>query len=712
MAKYGKDYDLDDQEIDTQELSGIIKAEMDDARDFIDQVGNERSENTDYYLGSEPYATSELQSEYISTDVRDSVLFMLPSIMRTFFGSKKIVEFIPHGPEDIEVAEQQTDYINYVISQKNNGFQVMYNAFKDALVRKSGFVKAYYDEGLTVTNHSYTGLTPTQRDALLADEEIEVVSEKGETMSREIYDPQEQKEITQEIPLRYDMRIRRVRRNNKVCIDAIPPEEILIARDARTIETASYVAHRRMMTISELVQMGYEYDEVASFAGGGNYMDPETQIEIQARNPFSDMSGPDRPDNNEVYYVEHYLNYDLDNDGIDEKIKICTIGEGCNILDVEPCDHLPIVMFCPDPEPHTVIGSCPADYLKPIQAAKSQIMRDSLDSLGHAIFPRYAVVEGQVNLEDLMNTDIGQPVRQRAPGQIQALTTPFVGKEAFGVLNYLDNVKEERTGISKASMGLNADALQSSTKAAVVGTMSAAQGRIELICRHFAETGLKPLFKIVNNLVIRNQNEEDVFRLNNKFIPVDPRVWDTDKDLQVNVAISKNSDDEKAAVLANVLGKQEMILKELGPGNPLVSGQQYANAMSKFIELAGFKDAQQFINTEVPEPSPPAPEDMKPDPQELLAMAEGEKAKATAQKAIVDAENDRLKILMDDDFKRDQASADALIKIMELNAKYGTQITMAEINAYLERDKEEIRQRSKLGGGIGQNTPGDQQIPQ
>ena len=151
MAKYGKDYDLDDQEIDTQELSGIIKAEMDDARDFIDQVGNERSENTDYYLGSEPYATSELQSEYISTDVRDSVLFMLPSIMRTFFGSKKIVEFIPHGPEDIEVAEQQTDYINYVISQKNNGFQVMYNAFKDALVRKSGFVKAYYDEGLTLS---------------------------------------------------------------------------------------------------------------------------------------------------------------------------------------------------------------------------------------------------------------------------------------------------------------------------------------------------------------------------------------------------------------------------------------------------------------------------------------------------------------------------------------------------------------------------------
>ncbi len=707
---YGNDIDKDDKEIDTQELSGIIKAEMDDARDFIDQVGNERSENTDYYLGAEPDATSELQSEYISTDVRDSVLFMLPSIMRTFFGTKKIVEFVPHGPEDVQLADQQTEYINYVITQKNNGFQVMYNAFKDALVRKSGFVKAYFDESLEVSNHSYTGLTPTQRDALLADEEVEVVSESGEEMQSMEYDPMEQKEIVQKLPLKYDMKIRRVRRKDKVCIDAIPPEEILIAREARTIETASYVAHRRMMTISELVAMGYDLEEVQQYSGGGNYMDPETQIEIQARNPLSDVSGPDRADSNEVYYVEHYLNYDLDNDGIDEKIKICTIGEGCNILHIEPCDRLPIVMFCPDPEPHTVIGSCPADYLKPIQASKSQIVRDSLDSLGHAIFPRYAVVEGQVNLEDLMNTDIGQPVRQRAPGQIQTLTTPFVGKEAFTMLNYLDNVKEERTGLSKASMGLNAEHLQSATKAAVVGTMSAAHGRIELICRHFAETGLKPLFKIVNDLVIRNQNEEDVFRLNNEFIPVDPRVWDTDKDLQVNVAISKNSDDEKAAVLANVLQKQEMILEKLGPNNPLVTGQQYSNAMSKFIELAGFKDAQQFINTTVEPTPPPDPAMMKPDPQEMLAMAEGEKAKASAQKAIVDGENDRLKILMDDDFRRDQASADAILKIMELNAKYGTQLTMAEINAYLERDKEELRQRSKFGGGIGQNSPTDTQV--
>ena len=132
--------------------------------------------------------------------------------------------------------------------------------------------------------------------------------------------------------------------------------------------------------------------------------------------------------------------------------------------------------------------------------------------------------------------------------------------------------------------------------------------------------------------------------------------------------------------------------------------------MTKFIELAGFKDAQQFINTQVQEPPPPSPEQQKPDAQEMLAMAESEKAKASANKAIVDAENDRLKILMDDDFRRDQAQADAILKVMELNAKYGTELTMAEINAYLERDKEEIRQRNKSVGLNGSSTgnPGGQ----
>ena len=703
------------EDSDMIDLVGVIKSEMDDAKDFIHQVGAERAESTEYYLGNEPEGTSSLQSEFVSTDVRESVLFMLPSIMRTFFGTKKIVEFVPKGPEDIEVAQQQTDYINYVIQQKNAGFQVLYDVFKDALVRKTGFVKVFWDDSVTATTHEFTNIDPQSYQALIMDKNVEVVEESVTNETIVTIDPMTGEEVVQEIPASYDLTIRRLKPKDQVCIESVPPEEVLISRHARDIETASYVAHRMIKSVSDLVAMGYDQEEIEQYAGyGGSALDPESYEEQEARNPFDNMVYPDRNDagGKDVLYVEHYLYYDFDGDGIDERIKVCTAGNGLEVLDVEPLDELPICMFCPDPEPHTAIGSCPADYLKPIQAAKSQIMRDTLDSLGHSIFPRMGVVEGQVNIDDVLNTDIGQPIRMRAPGMVQPFAVPFVGKEAFPVLGYLDEAKENRTGVSKASAGLNADALQSSTSSAVSATMSGAQGRVELICRHFAEGGLKAMFKTVNNLVIKHQDAQDVFRLNGKFVPVDPRYWDSDKDMVVNVAISKSSDEEKFQVLTQLAGKQEQIMQTLGPQNPLVSMQQYANTLTRMIELAGFQDAQTFVNTEVP-PMPPQPQEPpKPDPAEMLAQAEAMKAQVSAQKAMIDAETDRMKIIMDDDRQRDIEEAQLRVKAMELQAKYGAQINIAEINAIMERDREGIRQNAKAQaqGLFTNNVPPQQNI--
>jgi hypothetical protein len=701
MAEKIKEKDMKaavEEEKNMLDLVGVIKSEMDDARDFIHQVGADRAESTEYYLGTEPSSTSSVQSEFVSTDVRESVLFMLPSIMRTFFGTKKIVEFVPKGPEDIPLAEQQTDYINYIIQQKNPGFKVLYEVFKDALVRKTGFVKVFWDDSVMASTHEYTDLDPQSYQALILDKNVEVLKEKATKESITTIDPVTEEEITQEIPTSYDLTIRRLMPKDQVCIEAIPPEEVLISRHARDLETSSYVAHRMIKSVSDLVAMGYDQEEMMQYAGyGGSAIDPQSYEEQEARNPYDNMVYPDRadPGGKDVLYIEHYLFFDFDNDGIDERVRVCTVGDGLHVLMVEQWDDLPICMFCPDPEPHTAIGSCPADYLKPIQAAKSQIMRDTLDSLGHSIFPRMGIVEGQVNIDDVLNTDIGQPIRMRAPGMVQPFAVPFVGKEAFPVLGYLDEQKENRTGVSKASAGLNADALQSTTKAAVSATMSGAQGRVELICRHFAEGGLKTMFKTVNNLVIKHQNAQDVFRLNGKFVPVDPRYWDNDKDIVVNVAISKSSDEEKFQVLTSLAGKQEQIMTTLGPNNPLVNLQQYANTLTRMIEMAGFQDAQSFINTEVPPLPPTPPEAQKPSAEEILATAEAQKAQNLAQKAIIDAETDRMKIIMDDDRQRDIEEAQIRLKAIELQGKYGSQINIAEINAIMERDREVIRQTAK-----------------
>jgi len=701
MAEKIKEKDMKaavEEETNMLNLVGVIKSEMDDAKDFIHQVGADRAESTEYYLGTEPSSTSSVQSEFVSTDVRESVLFMLPSIMRTFFGTKKIVEFVPKGPEDIPLAEQQTDYINYIIQQKNPGFKVLYEVFKDALVRKTGFVKVFWDDSVMASTHEYTDLDPQSYQALILDKNVEVLKEKATKESITTIDPVTQEEVTQEIPTSYDMTIRRLMPKDQVCIEAIPPEEILISRHARDLESSSYVAHRMIKSVSDLVAMGYDQEEMMQYAGyGGSALDPQSYEEQEARNPYDNLVYPDRNDagGKDVLYIEHYLFYDFDDDGIDERVRVCTVGDGLHVLNVEQWDELPICMFCPDPEPHTAIGSCPADYLKPIQAAKSQIMRDTLDSLGHSIFPRMGIVEGQVNIDDVLNTDIGQPIRMRAPGMVQPFAVPFVGKEAFPVLGYLDEAKENRTGVSKASAGLNADALQSTTKAAVSATMSGAQGRVELICRHFAEGGLKTMFKTVNSLVVKHQNAQDVFRLNGKFVPVDPRYWDNDKDIVVNVAISKSSDEEKFQVLSSLAGKQEQIMTTLGPNNPLVNLQQYANTLTRMIEMAGFQDAQSFINTEVPPLPPTPPEAQKPSAEEILATAEAQKAQNLAQKAIIDAETDRMKIIMDDDRQRDIEEAQIRLKAIELQGKYGSQVNIAEINAIMERDREVIRQTAK-----------------
>jgi hypothetical protein len=225
--------------------------------------------------------------------------------------------------------------------------------------------------------------------------------------------------------------------------------------------------------------------------------------------------------------------------------------------------------------------------------------------------------------------------------------------------------------------------------------MSGAQGRIELICRHFAEGGLKQIFKVTNNLIIKHQNAQDVFRLEGKFIPVDPRYWNNDKDMIVNVAISKSSDEEKFGVLGMLAQKQEQIIQTMGLQNPLVSMQQYANTIARMVEMAGFKDPQAFINTEVPPMPQTPPEQQKPDPAEILARAEAMKAQNQGQKAIIDAETDRMKIIMEDDRDRDIQEAQIRLKAAELAAKYGSQVNIAEINAIMERDRESLRQNAK-----------------
>mgnify|MGYP001187948567 FL=1 len=701
-----------------EELQSIVGSALDDAVDFIDNtISPLRATSIDYYQGK-PFGNEEDgRSQVISLDVHDTIADILPSLMRIFFSSENVVEFVPFGKEDVKLAEQATDYINrIVLQQDNDGFPIFYNAFKDALLCKNGILKYYWDTTYHAEYYEYSQLSDNELAVLEADDEVEVTEvvsypDPAFPQPEAVVETEEQiEEVVPELmqqsmmtPQLHDVKVTRKKEHGCVRVESVPPEEFLIDRDATSMNDAYCIAHRRYLTVSDLVEMGYDYDDIQKFA-----TPYETQLddnaEYQARNTYSDEGiNPVEDDANlKVQYVEAYMKIDMTGDGIAELRRLCCVGDNYEIKKNLKCDQIPFVSFCPDPEPHTFFGLSIADITEDIQKVKSMVMRSMLDSLALSVHPRVAVVEGQANIEDVMNTEVGGIIRQRNAGAVQPFNMPFVGKDCFPMLSYLDEVKENRTGISKASMGLDPDALQSSTASAVNATIQGGQQHIELIARIFAETGMKPLFKGIYELLARHQDKERTVRLRNEWIPIDPRVWQTGMDCVVNVGLGNGTAQERMQYLGQIAQKQEQILQTLGASNPLVEMTQYRNTMAKMVELAGFKDASMFFK-EVPEMTPEQRQAMmqkKPDVSEQLIQVQIKEIEANMQKATARLQLDNEEMKRKDDLDRDKLDAEIMLKAAEIEAKYGTQVETTVIRALVERDREQMKAQSKLVSDI------------
>lgn len=682
------------QGVTEDDLHGIVSAEIDDAVDYVDDViSPQRATAGEYYKG-EPFGNEEEgRSQVVSMDVRDTVQAIMPSIMRVFFSASNVVEYAPNGPEDVQSAEQATEYVNYCLTRDNNFFNVCYSSFKDALIRKNGIMKIWWDEEKNVETIDYTGLDEQSFTVLVSDPDVELRDVEIETSETETAGPDGMMMMSQ-TPATYSCTVVRTTTKGRVAVASVPPEEFLIDRQAKSLEEAEFVGHRRYVTVSDLVKMGYDLDEIEDL-GYETTEDFNGNEEAFDRNPDATILGAGRTDlaSRKIEYIEAYLYVDMDGDGIAELRRVCVGGSAYRILHNEPCDHIPFVDFCPDPEPHTFFGMSIADVVMDIQLIKSNILRNMLDSLAQSIHPRTAVVEGQVNLEDVMNTEVGGVIRMRAPGMVQPFSQPFVGQAAFPMLQYMDELRENRTGISKAAAGLDANALQSSTRAAVAATVTAAQQHIELICRIFAETGMKSLFKKALYLVTTYQDAPRMIRLRNQFVPIDPRVWDASMDVLVNVALGTGTNEEKLAFLAQVAQKQEMLIQQGGvQNNPLVDLAQYRNTLAQMLALAGFKDPNMFFKDPATQPPPPPPAPPPPSPEEILAQVQAQSIQADIQKKAAELELEREEMLRKDDRERDKIDADVMLRAAELEAKYNTQVDTASIQAMMQRDREFMKQ--------------------
>jgi len=579
-----------------------IHEEISQSLGYDGEISIQREEAIKYYYAL-PFGNEvDGRSQYVDSTVQDTIEWIKPSLMRVFASGDEMVKFTPHGPEDVQAAEQATDYVNYVFTKDNNGWEILYSWFHDALLQKNGIVKVWWDEYPETQREEYRGLTDMEFEVLTGNKDVEVI---------------EHEEYYEEVTY-HNVVLHRQDTNGKIKIENVPPDEFLISREAKGIQDARFVCHRVKKTVSDLREMYPDNDFDVGELGAG-YNEEVYNAERMARYEFDDSFewGGGLNENGEEALREYWLHEsfiktDYDDDGIAELRKVCSVGD--YIFSNEEVDKVPFVSITPLKIPHKFFGMSVADLVMDIQLIKSTLMRNLMDNAYNQNFGRYAVLEGQANLDDLLTQRPGGVVRVKSPNAIMPLATPPLQPESFQMLGYLDEVRESRTGVNKNTQGINADALTSHTTAtAVNAVMTNAQSRVELIARQFAETGVKELMHCIYELLLKNQDKERVVMLRNQWVPVRPDMWNDKMDCTVSVALGNGSKDQQMAHLSQML---QFAGQAMQGGLPIVTPQNMYNLGAALIKAMGYQNIDDYLTP------PPPPQPKQPTPEEQLAQME------------------------------------------------------------------------------------------
>ena len=653
------------RKISDDELAAQLSAEIQQATGYANsELSDQREESMKYYLG-EPFGNEiDGRSEIVTTDVRDTVEYIMPSLMRIFTTHNNIAEFEPQGPEDEEMAQQATDYVNYVFNRQNNGFKVLYDAFKDALISKTGVIKHYWEEKEDVHTETYTNLTDIEYQSILANDDFEVIEHTATVESKEVVD--DYGNLVAPKVETHDVKAKCYKGYGQVRVVSVPPEEFLVSRRAVNLEDADFVCHRVKKSVSDLIKQGYDPKIVYDLPG---YAQSEAELneERLARFSYDDDSVPPSEGSGatkKVWIDECYMRVDYDGDGVAELRKITKSGQ--YILDNEEIEMIPFSTICPLPIPHKFYGMSIADTVKDIQLIKSTIMRNLLDNMYLTNNARYAVLAGQVELDDLLTSRPGGIVRMRSPNAVQPLPTPQIQPYAFQMVQYLDGIREERSGVSKMTQGLNPDVLTSHvTSGAISAATESSMQRIELIARMFAETGIKDLFRNIYSLVQKYEDRKKMFYLNNKFIPIDVSRWKEKLNCTINVGVGSGSQQSKMQTMSSIMTLLGTLVQG-GALGTLVTNKNLYNAISEFIAQSGYKNTDNFISN--PEMMPPK-QPPQPTVEEQVKIQKAQIELKQLQLQTAELELDTKLKQQELELKKREAKVNFLIKQEELRLK-------------------------------------------
>jgi hypothetical protein len=655
-----------------EKLKALISQEVKNSLGFYGgKISQQRKNALKFYLGEPLGNEVEGQSQVRSQDVLEVVESILPSMMRIFTQGESIVRFEPQGPEDVEYADQASDYTNHIFMKDNNGYSILHTLFKDALISKNGFVKYYWKKDKEQREESYENLTEVEYQSLLADPEVKVIE----------VDTNDDIDIGSETFLdkKYNVTVKKVKDIGRVVIESVPPESILVSKSATSLEDCNFIGQRVFKTRSELISMGFDKKLVNELP----VADEEIyNTEAVTRRSYDDETMPQDYQNidpllTRVSIVDCYMRCDYDNDGIAELRHIVVGGSGPNtyhILENEPIEQIPFASVTAIPMPHKFYGLSMYDLVGDVQEIKTALLRQTLNNAYLQNNARTIVVDGQANIDDLLTSRAGGIVRVKSPNAVTPLQSPNFMQEGLAMIEKVDQIREGRSGVSKVQMGLDSDVINKSHTTATSANvmMNASTQRIELYARNFSE-GIKRMFQGILTLVCKYQDKERIIKLRNKFVPMNPREWVDRYNATVQVGLGTGSQDQRLEVLGRVLAVQEKLIGAGGMG--IVDPQKIYNTLEKYLENAGYKDASQFFNNPSITPPPP-PKPQQPDPSVQLAMAEQQRLRARDQ--------------ADMQLKARKQQADEQYKLEKINLdqqKLATQVVKESNSKNLEKEK-------------------------
>jgi hypothetical protein len=612
--------------MDDKQLGAILDAEKADSLSSqrASRLASEREQAMAYYQGDmDDMPTVEGRSKAVSTDVFDTIEGMLPDLLEIFAGGDEVVRFDPVGPEDVPMAEQETQYVNHVFLQKNAGFLVLYSMIKDALLSKVGIVKVHWEEKEDEEQETFLDQPEDVFALVQAKPDVEII------------------EHTANPDGTHDFTVRHRKSYGCAKVEPVPPEEFGISRRARSVRDASYCFHEVSKSQQDLIDAGYDADEIRKLPTYGQ----ETGLEENARDTIEENAnaGGDSSLNTAmrpIRITEHYIRMDYDGKGT-RLYRVTTGGESCKVLtfngekSVVPVDFMPFAAMTPVIVTHRFFGRSIADLVMEIQRIKTALLRALLDNAYLAVNPITEVSEENASattIDDLLVRRPGGLVRTKRNGGINIIEHPGVGDDVFPLFEYQDQVREWRTGITRQGQGMDPNVLNNQSATAAAQLYSAAKARLRLIARIFAETGIKDLFWLLHGTIRKNASQQETVQLSNNWVTVDPRSWKTRNDLTISVGLGTGSKQEQLAGVQLLIGAQEKALAN-GLTN-LVSVQNLYNSAKKLTRLVGEKDPGQFFT----DPATAPPPEPKPDPEMVKIQGQLEIEKIQAQADIANTD--------------------------------------------------------------------------